>query len=152
MKCRKCGNKNAYQANYCYTCGNKFTKEDQEKASNEGITGVLKKSKKWYDTLTLSVITSKLWFRILSILGILFISFIGIYLNGTHLKIVESEDYSYQYNEKLKEYYLYTKDSSTKLNLYAVGKKDSLIVEYYSENGNLIVSREEKNRRYYLKC
>lgn len=151
MKCRKCNKKNAYQAHYCFYCGNAFTKEEKEQASKEGLVGGLKKLKMYYDTLHLSFITSKLWFKVLTIVAILFVAFLGIYLNGTHLKIVKSDAYNYQYNEKLKEYYLYTKESSSKINLYAVGLKDNLTVEYYNENGNLIVSENLKIEDITLK-
>lgn len=138
MKCIKCKYKNPYQANYCYKCGNKFTEEERKKASNEGITGLLKTGRKLYDALTLSTITSNIYFRIISVLIVLGIGIYGIIIHGYKLKIEESDSYTYQYNKKLDEYYLYTKDNETKVNLYSLGNNDKMTVEYYGEDDRLI--------------
>lgn len=140
MKCIKCKNKNPYQANYCYKCGNSFTEEERIKASNEGITGFLKKGRKLYDSLTLSTITSNIYFRIISIILVLAVGIYGIIVNGYHLKITDSSSYNYQYNKKLNEYYLYTKNDETKVNLYTLSSSDEIVVDYYTPSDDLISS------------
>lgn len=138
MICRKCSYKNPTQSFYCYQCGTMFTKQEKDLARNSGFVGFLKKSRDVYDTLTLSKITSNKYFRILSIFVVLGIGIWGLWGQGSHFKIVESDSYSYQYNEKLDEYYLYTKDNETKINLYKLGETNTLDVSYYDENNDLI--------------
>ena len=140
MKCIKCKSKNPYQANYCYKCGNHFTEEEKTKATNEGITGLLKKERRLYDALTLSTITSNIYFRIASILLVLGVGIYGIITNGYQLKITDSSNYTYQYNKNLDEYYLYTKDIETKVNLYTLEDTEEMTVEYYDESNKLINS------------
>lgn len=138
MICSKCNYKNPTQAWYCYKCGNQFTEKEREEASNKGLVGLIKKLRKIYDVLTLSKITSNKYFRILSIAIVLGIGIWGIIINGSNLKINESDNYTYQYNEELNEYYLYTKDNETKVNLYKIGDANTADVFYYDENDNLI--------------
>lgn len=140
MICRKCSYKNPTQSWYCYQCGTMFTAKEKETARNSGFVGFLKRLRNAYDTLTFSKITSNKYFRIASILVVLGIGIWGILIHGHHFKIVESDYYSYQYNKQLDEYYLYTKDNETKVNLYKLGKVDTLDVSYYNENNDLISS------------
>ncbi len=141
MKCQKCKYKNSYKAKYCYSCGYSFSKKEREDAKNNGIIKVLKKIKKMKDTISLSFITSKTSYQICSIVLLLLIALAGILIDGIHLKLMESENYTYQYNKKDEEYYVYTKENETKLNLYAFGSEANIEVSYYDELGNIL----EKN-------
>ncbi len=142
LRCKKCNYKNPIQAKYCYSCGNRFEQKEKENSMNRGFVGFLKKARNWYDTLTLSKITSKLWFRCLSVLLVILIGVLGLIKNGYHLKIQDSIEYTYQYNKKLDEYYLYTKALKSKVNLYAWGNNEKMILEYYDEKDNLINKKE----------
>lgn len=138
MKCFKCHHKNSYKANYCYYCGKKFTEKEKEKSSNSKVVKILKSLRNFYDRISLSNITGNIYFRIVSIVIVLLIGVVGILSNGIHLQIKKSNDYTYQYNKKDDEYYLYTDNDTTKLNLYTLGKNSTIKVNYYDDKNNLI--------------
>lgn len=138
MKCLKCKCKNSYKANYCYQCGHKFTDEEKKKSSNNKLVKFLKFIRNIYDRLNLDNITGNIYFRIFSVVIVLLIGLFGIITNGSHLRIEKSSDYTYQYNKKDDEYYLYTDNDTTKLNLYALGEDSSIKISYYDEEANII--------------
>lgn len=136
MKCTKCQTKNSYKSNYCYKCGKEFTKEEQEAASNSGLTGILKSLKKVKDILTSDGLKGSKLYKIGSIVIIFLIGLTGIIENGTHLKIEESQAYTYKYNKDSNEYYLFTDEYEAKLNLYALNV-DEITIRYYI--GNILI-------------
>lgn len=141
MKCKRCKKRNSYKANYCFNCGREFRKLEKEDAINTGFVAFIKCVREGYDTITLSHITGTWQFRLISILVVLAIGIWGIVQNGTHLKILKSDNYSFQYNDVLKEYYVYTKEDETKLNLYSIGSKDSITVSLF--NNSELLSKKE---------
>ncbi len=161
MRCRRCKSGNSYKANYCLKCGKEFNQGDKDLAVNTGIVALIKKVRESYDDITLSTITGSWQFRLISIIIVLSIGIFGIIQNGIHLKVQKSDNYTYQYNDKDKEYYLYTKSDETKLNLYSLGEKEEIKVEYYDGSNKLInentydniedvVLLSAKNSNYYL--
>lgn len=138
MKCLKCKCKNSYKSNYCYECGERFTDEEKKKSSNNKFVKFLKFIRDIYDRLNLDNITGNIYFRIFSVIVVVLIGLYGIITNGFHLRIETSSDYTYQYNKKDDEYYLYTDNETTKLNLYTLGENSSITVSYYDENGSMI--------------
>lgn len=130
MKCRKCHTGNSYRAKYCYKCGNAFKDSEREAAKKSGIVGILSKIKEVKNSITGDKLKGSLIYRIGSVLIVLAIGISGIIENGTHLKVEESEDYTYKYKEDTNEYYLFTDDEETKLNLYTLNAK-SIIVRFY---------------------
>jgi len=145
MKCLNCSYKNSYKSKYCYNCGKYFSKEERIKESDKGIVKFLRKTRKIYDTLTLSTITGNKYFRIFSILFIILFGLGGIIINGIHLKIMESDNYTYQYNKIEKEYYIYTKENETLLNLYSLGAQEKIELNYYNEENELLTQNTFDN-------
>ena len=147
MKCKLCGYNNVKKANYCEQCGALFTKEEKEKALKKGIDGFLRKLHHYYDTLSFHFITDRLWFKILSL--VILIGFCLWIYYGDFLKIEDSDFYSYQYNTKEKEYYLYITEEyfaqyngKVPLSLYVPKGYDTLYVGLFDENNELL-SKEE---------
>ena len=138
MKCKKCNHKNVSQARYCFKCGNMFTKEEREKELNKSFVTKYKKIKEWYDKLTLSKITSHIAFKILTVLIVLFIGIYSVYKDGVKLKVIDGENYTYKYNSKLDEYYLYLNTEESNLNLYLPKKVDKFYVSYYNAKDELL--------------
>lgn len=130
MKCKKCQNKNSYKAKYCYNCGTPFNEEDRKKAKKSGVVGILCAIKTVKDTLTAGNLKSSLIYRVGSILIVLAIGLAGIIENGTHLKVKESSEYTYQYKKDTNEYFLFTDQEETKLNLYSLNL-EKIIVRFY---------------------
>lgn len=134
MKCKKCGHNNVTQASFCFKCGNNFTKEEKELAIKKSFITKYNKLKEWYDKLTLSKITSHIVFKIVTVLIVLFIGVYSIYKDGTRLKVIDGEGYSYKYNNKLNEYYLYLDKEESSLNLYLPHYVNTYKVSYYDSN------------------
>lgn len=64
--------------------------------------------------------------------------------DGTSFKIKENDNYKVEYNEKLDEYYIYSKKESAALDLYIPNSVDSLIVKRFDGKDNLVISNEYK--------
>ena len=146
MKCKKCGFKNVTQAKYCYKCGNSFTKEEHNEAVSKSIITKITKLKDLYDTVTLSKITGSIYFKIATILLVLAIGIYSMFKNGSDFHVLDGDNYTYKYNEKLNEYYLYLDDRETSLNLYLPHEINTFYVTYYDKDNNLL----EKNTYYNL--
>ena len=138
MKCKKCQYQNASQANYCYACGQEFTKEEQKKAREKSFWYKLAKLKDRYDTITLSKITGSKAFQIGTIIGTILIGGYFILQNGYQFQLKESDAYTYEYNTLDKEYYVYLKERESTLNLYAPKSVEKFYVKYYQEDHSLI--------------
>ena len=142
MKCIKCGTKNINKANYCKTCGYHFSKEEQKAAKKWSLVWILECIDKGLSVVDLSIITGSIYFKILSIVIVLLIGIHGWFINGLNIKIMESDDYKIQYNTKIKEYYLLTEKDEINLNVYLPKKIDTIYVEHYDKNSNVL--NEEK--------
>ena len=137
MKCIKCKKKNVSQANYCINCGYKFTEKDKEK-SKKTLPAIIFKIKDIWDTITLSKLKDKWWYRTLSF--ILVIGF-GVFMfiqNGIHLKILKSDDYEISRIKNTNNYYLSSKNSEIKLNIYLPHEVSNIYVDYYDASGKEI--------------
>ena len=140
MKCQKCNHHNVSQANFCFKCGNPFTKEEKENAINKSIVTKYNNLKEWYDKLTLSKITSHVVFKIVTVLIVLFVGIYSIYKDGIRFKVIEGDGYTYKYNNKLNEYYLYLDQEESNLNLYLPHHVDNFKVSYFDNNDKEIES------------
>lgn len=145
MKCKKCNYKNVSQARYCFKCGNLFTKEERDLAVKKSFVTKYNKVKEWYDKLTLSKITGHILFKILTVLVVLFIGVYGVYKDGNRFKVIDGEEYTYKYNNKLNEYYLYLNKEEINLNLYLPHNVNKFIVSYYDEKNNELEKNEYDN-------
>lgn len=164
MQCRKCKTENRACAKYCKSCRNEFTEQEQNKAKNKSIEGIivriLERKDKIKSYVSLSFITDKIWFQVLSILLVLGI---GVYFslqNGIHLRIEKSDAYQINYNQKLEEYYLLVKGEEAKLNLYIPYQGQDVTVKHmegeievsstiYQEKDEITLMSNNEND-YYL--
>lgn len=162
MKCKKCGFRNKSQDNYCYKCGKKFSKEEQEKAKRKNIFYIANKIKGWYDTLTLSKLTGSLPWKIGTIVITLIVGIYYVVVNGYSFKIKEGDDYSFEYNKQKDVYYLYLDKEEVNVNVYAPHRVESVAIKKYDEKDNLVEEKEydytyfvkvslDNRRRYYYK-
>lgn len=142
MRCQKCEYQNVNHANYCYNCGEEFTQEQRDRAREKSVWYKLAKIKDKYETITLSKITGSKAFQIGSIIGTILIGGYFIIQNGYQFQLKESDSYTYEYNTKEKEYYVYLKSDEAHLNLYAPENVKHFYVKYYSEE-NQILKEEE---------
>ena len=145
MKCKKCKKKNVRQAKFCYKCGNKFTKDEINEAMNKGLIVKILKLKDWYDTITLSKITGSIYYKIASILLVLGIGVFFIINNGSKFKIMDNNTYSYKYNSKYKEYYIYPKSDNLNLSLYLPHEVDNIYLKSYNNSNELLNTEEIKD-------
>lgn len=136
MKCSKCGKRNVIQANYCIKCGNRFSKED--KLNAKSLFKVIVNIKKWYANTPIKKITDSTIYKIGTIVIILLIGIFTMLLNGNYLKLLESNNYSYSYDEKINAYHLYLNEDESNINLYLPHKIDKFYVQSYDNDNNLI--------------
>lgn len=161
MKCIKCRTVNINKANYCKNCGYHFSKKEQEAAKKWSFVWFLEKIDKVKSLWKFSFITDHILFKIASVAIVLGIGIYSCFANGTHLKILKTDEYQLQYNKDLKEYYLLTDNDQTKLNIYIpnqiseisiqqVASNDQIISEatYKKEQDIILVNTEETD--YYL--
>lgn len=131
MKCSKCNKNNVTQAKYCKWCGKKFTKKEIELGKENSIPSKINKIRDNYKKLTLSKYTDSIIFKVLSIVFILIVGCLYIFNNGTNLKLINGEDYRFDYNKKLNEYYVYPLYSDyASLNMYFPRKANLIYVKY----------------------
>ena len=159
MKCIKCKKKNVSQANYCIRCGYKFTKKDKER-SKKTFPAIIFKIKNIWDTITLSKLKDKWWFRIGTFILVIGVGVFMFIQNGMHLKILKSDDYEILRIKNTNNYYLNSKNSETKLNLYLPHDVSNIYVDYYDSSGkeisknkyndiNDITIKVDNNNNYY---
>ncbi len=138
MKCIKCRTVNVHNANFCMNCSYKFSEREQESAEKWTFIGIIKRIEKFKESVSFGWLLDHLAFKIGSIIGVLAIG-LGIMLtNGIEFKIVESDNYVGSYNEKLDEYYLYSKKDEIELNLYIPKKIDGLVIKHFDNNDKVL--------------
>ncbi len=147
MKCKKCKKRNRSDANYCMKCGYKFTKEEKEDAKEIYIPAILKKT---YDYITLKVITENPVFRVLYVLVVLCIGIYMLISMGSSLRILESDLYEVNYNEKNNTFYVFVSNDKdiNKIStlMYVPNKIDSIDLSYYKEDGTLLSQEKDIDR------
>ena len=146
MKCSQCGENNIVSASYCEKCGASFTKEEKKKARSKTLVGRLEKIENIYEICTLKKITDSLLFKISSIAIVLFVGFFVWTQNGSHVQILENENYQIQYNTKKDEYYLFVHEDQTDLKLYLPNTVKNIEVGHYNQNDEL-----KGTKKYNLK-
>jgi len=141
MKCIKCRDNNINQANYCKKCGYHFSEAEQNAAKKWTLVWYLELFDKIKSLNKFSFITDHIVFKIISIIVVLSIGIYSFVTNGINLKLLESDNYSIQYNTKLSEYYLLVDENETNLDLYVPNRTDELKVKHLDKNNEII---EEK--------
>ena len=140
MKCIKCKTVNVHNANYCKNCAYEFSKQEQEAAEKWTFIGIIKRMENFKEKVSFGWLLDHWAFKIGTIVGVLLIGIGCLFNNGSDFKLLEIDNYTGSYNEKLDEYYLYSKGDNTELNLYIPRKIDELNVEHYTDKGNLLSS------------
>ena len=161
MKCKHCKTQNITKAHYCKNCGSPFTQEDRDKAYNRTIFGIITNIRKLKAYATLSVITSKPWFKALSLVAILLYGILQVNINGSQMKIQPSEYYEVQYNKVAKEYYITSPYQQIGLNVYLPKESLNLTVTEmnldnkvknvteYQQDDNIIITYDD-NTKYHI--
>ena len=164
VKCTKCETENRTCAHYCIKCRYEFTEEEQNRAKNKNLEGIIvrvfEKVDKIKSFINLSFLTEKLWFQILSVVLVLGIGILSCFQNGIHLKILKSDAYQIYYHTKLNEYYLVVEEEKTQLNLYLPYQKQEITVKHmdlenelesniYQDGVDIVLMSNEEND-YYL--
>jgi len=137
MICKKCKTKNIIKALFCKNCGNAFSQQERDRAYNRTIFGIIKNFRKLKAYATLSFITSKLWFKALTLVAILLYGFLQVTVTGRQMKIQPSEYYNVQYNTASKEYYITSEYSEIGLNLYLPMEAENISVIKTDLAGNI---------------
>ena len=147
MKCHKCNYKNIIKASYCHNCGEKFSIEEQKDAYNKTIYGKIDSLKKVKSIITLDIITSNIFFRIISLIIVLGIGIYFLVNYGMSTKLLQSNDYEIFYNTELKEYYLIVDDSYNNINIsiYRPNRVEELILYHYNLDNTLIENKTINN-------
>ena len=138
MKCIKCRTNNINKANFCKNCAYKFSKEEQKIAKRKTFIGKIEMIEDIYNVGSLKVITDHILFKIAMIIFVLGIGVYFLITNGVDFKLLESDNYKIQYNEKKLEYYLISKKDEIPLDLYVPEKCKQITVKHYDMNNNII--------------
>ena len=167
MKCQKCHYKNIKRANYCIQCGNKFSKEEKEKAQKEGIVYKIKKIEDWYNKLTLKKWTEHKLVKIAIILGVLLLGLYNYFTNNK-LALLISDKYNIKYNVNTNDYYVYLNDKNLdnlgtialnmqipsyakNINLKKYNTNNAEIENInYQRNDNIVVEASTTKEDYYI--
>ena len=129
LKCT-CGEENPYWAGYCSACGTRFGRENRDAAYEKTVWKDLddlkerieetKPVKFWKKCL------DNFWVK-LAIIVICLLPAILIRLeNGFEFRLVESEQYSIQYNKQADEHHLFTKQDQIAVDLYCPGEVECI--------------------------
>ncbi len=138
MKCIKCKTDNVHNANFCMKCAYEFSEKEQFAAEKWTVVGILKRIDNLKEKLSFGWLLDHWAFKIGTTVGVLALGIGFIFTNGSEFKIVESDSYTGKYNEKLDEYYLYSKNEETNLNLYIPRKIDGLVIKHYDDNHKIL--------------
>lgn len=158
MKCPQCKKKNLNQANYCQKCGRKFTDSEKEAVKENFFVAVMERIQLAKDLVTFDFITGHPIFKILSVLIVLAVGIYMVATKGYQLRVLDSNIYQVEYNQKLKTYYVLLPNQSKKKSvkevdvlLYVPNRIKKLDLAYYDEEGKLLQqSQRKKKERYTL--
>ena len=141
VKCPQCGHENAMTARHCTQCGAPIPKELIDEAYDRTVYGKIDWLLELKSILTLKVITESPIFRIVILLGILRLGLISMRKNGTRFKVLPSDQYEVEYNEKYDEFYLDTDLDVITVNMYVPGDPEQIILRSIEPDGS--VAQEE---------
>ena len=142
MKCANCGHENPIKANFCSSCGHRFTEEDRKNAYEKTVYHKLDKLKDAKEWITLSKITSNPVFRALVLLVVIAAGVLSHSNKGTDMTVLEDESYTVRYNTKLEEYYLFTGRETVHVGLYAPGVPEEFSVQICDRDGAVLETQD----------
>ena len=142
MKCTKCGHENLLKAQYCSSCGYRFSDEERQAAYDATVWGKLDKISEAKDWITLNKITGNKFFRIAVLALIILWGIMSGGNRGDRMMILESDDYAVRYNSNQNEYYVFTDKDEVDLNLYIPGTPQGISVSSETLDGSSIDQEE----------
>ncbi|MBR0451632.1 MAG: zinc ribbon domain-containing protein [Oscillospiraceae bacterium] len=142
MKCKKCGHENLIKAQYCSSCGYKFSDEERQAAYDKTFWGKLDKIQEAKEWITLDKITGSKYFKIALLILIILWGIMSKSNMGTEMMLLESDEYTVRYNSNLDEYYVFTDKNEVDLNLYLPGKPTGITVTSTTLDGSPINQEE----------
>ena len=142
MKCKNCKTENILKADYCKSCGYKFSEKEKKKAYNRTVFGIIDNVLNLKSYITFDFITGNRWFKVASLLFLILYSVLVLKLNGSQIRILDSRDYDVEYNKTTKEYFLVTDENQIGLNLYIPEKTDKVNLITVDSNDKLINEKE----------
>lgn len=141
MKCRYCAQDNLLMANYCCACGKPFTDDERKAAYDQTVYGRIDQARKIKDIVTLDVIKSSVWFRLLTLVLIVAIG-IWLRMSGVNaLRLESGEGYRLEYLKETDTYYAISEKDAVDLRLVVPNRTTALVVEEYDESGSLLSSQ-----------
>ena len=131
MNCSHCGGENPTKADYCRSCGEKFTDKEKKAAYGKTVYGKIDRFLELKSWVTLGKITGHPIFRaaVLLILAVLVVVNVGAF--GRELCIKNSGSYDVAFNGEMNEYYVMTDLPEVSLSVYVPRKTSSLVLNVY---------------------
>ena len=142
MKCIKCQTININKANYCKKCCYAFSEKEQEAAKKGTFVGFLEKFDLVKSFFDFSIVTENKYVRAIILIGILAVGIFSWITKVIHLKIEESNNYQIKYNTKDEEYYLFSGEEQTTLNLYIPEGTKNFTIKHYNQTNELISEKD----------
>ena len=142
MLCKNCNTENLLKADYCQSCGNKFTPEEKDLAYGKTIFGKFEKLEKYVSYLSpVKIITGNKLFKRGVLVVIILYSIFMAKSSGNHLKIEESNSYEVLYNKTENAYYLVSETDYVNAQLFVPKKAYGLTVYSVDDSGVIFYSQ-----------
>ena len=142
MLCKKCNTENLLKADYCQTCGNKFTPEEKNLAYEKTIFGKFEKLEKYVSYLSpVKLITGNKLFKRGVLVAIILYNIFIANAGANHLKIEESDSYQVLYNKTENAYYLVSETDYVNAQLFVPKKAYGLTVYSVDDDGVIFYSQ-----------
>ena len=125
MYCKKCWHRNVLKAEHCRCCGAHYSEEERTAAYNRTPFGWIDRILQWKAWATLEPITGNTGVRIAVLVCIALYALAVLLVNGSHMRIMKSEDYTVQVNTETGVYTLVSEQPAVALRLYIPGEVDS---------------------------
>ena len=138
MTCNHCGEENAYGVNYCKYCGTSFSDEDKDEAYFGTFWGALEKLEDAWAAVRLKKLTDSRPVRIATIVLILAAGLLARHFNGSQMRVMQSEEYTVEYNTVADEYYLLTTRDEIAAQWYFPHQVETLNVSRCAEDGTVL--------------
>ena len=142
MLCKKCNTENLLKADYCQSCGNKFTQEEKTAAYEKTIFGKYEKAEKYIGYLKpVEIIKGNKFFRIGVLALIIVYSVIIAMTKGNYLRVEESSSYELIYNKDQRAYYIVSDSYTVDAQMHIPSKAESLTIYDVDEDGYVMYTQ-----------
>ncbi len=137
MKCEKCNCELHYGDKFCNSCGEKIPAGYYEEDYKHTVWGFIDRLSDKWDNFFLKKITDHIVFKIVFVVLILLGGFFEVYTEVSNIKLLESDEYTIEYNKKADEYYFRTDKDSVDLKAYMPRHADEMLIQEFSEKGEV---------------